>query len=107
MKEKDRQILLAIMNYIGSITRTHTLFKNDKEIFLSNNDYQYSIAFAILQIGELVGNLDIQLKDKIQIKSLRNRIIHGYGSIDLDLLWEISHKNIKELRDEIEQHVGL
>jgi uncharacterized protein with HEPN domain len=107
IKNRDRQIILALLNYIDGIYRTHTLFKNEKDIFLVNNDYQYSLAFAILQIGELVGNLDIEIKDKIKIKSLRNRIVHGYGSIDLDMLWEISHTNIKELRNELEQIIGL
>jgi uncharacterized protein with HEPN domain len=107
MTDKDRQIILSILNYIDGINKTHTLFKNEKEIFLANNDYQYSVAFAILQIGELVGRLEIKIKDKIKIKSLRNRIVLGYGSIDIDLLWEISHSNIKELRNELEHSIGL
>ncbi|HPO61586.1 MAG TPA: DUF86 domain-containing protein [Candidatus Kapabacteria bacterium] len=107
MNNKDRQIILAILNYIDNINRTHTLFTNRKEVFLENNDYQYSIAFALLQIGELVGKMDLEINDKPKIKSLRNRIVHGYGSIDKDLLWEISHQNIKDLRNELERIIGL
>ncbi len=107
MNNKDRQIILAILNYIDNINRTHTLFTNRKEVFLENNDYQYSIAFALLQIGELVGKMDLEINDKPKIKSLRNRIVHGYGSIDKDLLWEISHQNIKDLRNELEGIIGL
>ncbi len=107
MNNKDRQIILAILNYIDNINRTHTLFTNRKEIFLENNDYQYSIAFALLQIGELVGKMDLEINDKLKIKSLRNRIVHGYGSIDKELLWEISHQNIKNLRNELEEIIGL
>ena len=105
--DKDHQIILTILNYIDGINKTHIMFKNDRDIFLSTNDYQYSIAFAMLQIGELVGKLDVEIKDKIKIKSLRNRIVHGYGSIDKDLLWEISHSNIKSLREELEKIIGL
>ena len=107
LEAKDHQILLSILNYIDGINKTHTLFKNDKDIFLENIDYQYSVAFAILQIGELVGKLGIKINDKVKIKSLRNRIVHGYGTIDKELLWEISHINIKQLRNEIEQIIGL
>lgn len=107
IETKDHQILLSILNYIDGINKTHILFKNDKDIFLENVDYQYSVAFAILQIGELVGKLDIKIKDKVKIKSLRNRLVHGYGTIDKELLWEISHNNIKQLRNEIEQIIGL
>ena len=107
ISQKDNQIILSILIYIDGINRTHTLFKNDKEIFLENTDYQYSIAFAMMQIGELVNKLDIEIKDKIKIKALRNRIVHGYGTIDKDLLWEISHSKLKELRNELEDIIGL
>ncbi len=107
LENKDHQILLTILSYIDGINRTHTLFKNEKDIFLENVDYQYSVAFAILQIGELVGKLEVKIHDKLKIKSLRNRIVHGYGTIDKELLWEISHLNIKQLRNEIEQIIGL
>ena len=107
MSNKDRQIILAILNYIDNINRTHTLFTNRKEIFLENYDYQYSIAFALLQIGELVGKMDLEINDKLKIKSLRNRIVYGYGSVDKEVLWDISHQNIKELRNELEEIIGL
>jgi uncharacterized protein with HEPN domain len=107
ISNEDHQIILAILNYIDGINKTHILFTNDRDIFLSNVDYQYSVAFAMLQIGELVGKLDVDIKDKIKIKSLRNRIIHGYGSIDKDLLWQISHSNIKSIREELEKIIGL
>ena len=107
ISEKDRQIILAMITYIEGIHRTHTLFKNDKEIFLENIDYQYSVAFAIMQIGELAAKLDIEINDKVKIKVLRNRIVHGYGTIDKELLWDISHSGIKSLRNELEQIIGL
>lgn len=107
INSKDRQILLAIQNYIDGINKTHTLFKNDKDIFLGNNDYQYSVAFAVLQIGVLVAKLETDIQDKTKIRALRNRIVHGYGSIDKELLWIISHENLKQLRTEIETILGL
>lgn len=107
LSEKDRQIILTILNYIDGINRTHLSFKNSRNIFFDNNDYQYSVAFAILQIGELVGKLEIQIKDKVKIKSVINRIVDGYGTIDKEILWEISHSQIKELRNELEAIIGL
>lgn len=105
MNNRDSQIILAILNYIDGINKTHIMFKNDHKIFIENIDYQYSIAFAIMQIGELVGKLGFEFKYKVKIKDLSNSIVHGYGTIDKDLLWEISHKNIKELRDELEKQL--
>jgi uncharacterized protein with HEPN domain len=107
VSEKDKQIILAILNYIDGINRTHISFKNDKDIFIENIDYQYSIAFAVIQISELVSHLEIKISSKMLIKGLRNRIVHGYGTIDKTKLWEISHKSIKELRNELETIIGL
>jgi uncharacterized protein with HEPN domain len=107
LSDKDKQLILAILNYIDGINRTHISFKNEKEIFLENIDYQYSIAFACIQVGELVSHLEVEITNKIKIKCLRNRIVHGYGTIDKTLLWEISHKSIKELRNELETIIGL
>lgn len=107
ISKKDNQIILAILNYIDGINRTHILFRNDKNIFLENIDYQYSIAFAIMQIGELTAKLELDINDKVKIKGLRNRIVHGYGSIDKELLWDISHQSIKKLRNELEEIVNI
>ena len=74
-------------------------------MFNDNNDYQYSIAFVLLQIVELAARLDFEILNKAQIKALKNRIVHGYGSIDKDMLWEISHIDIKELRNELERRL--
>ncbi|HAY20865.1 MAG TPA: hypothetical protein DCY27_01570, partial [Desulfobacterales bacterium] len=38
-----------------------------------------------------------------QIISLRNRLIHGYDAVDLDILWEILIKDLPPLVVELEQ----
>jgi uncharacterized protein with HEPN domain len=105
--EKDRQILLSILSYLDGIHRTHIVFKNDPEIFRDNVDYQYSVAFALIQVGELTGKLEVDIPDKVNIRSLRNRIVHGYGSIDKEQLWEISHQDVRDLRHAIEALLGV
>lgn len=107
ISEKDKQLILAVLNYIEGINQTHLSFRNDKELFLENRDYQFSIAFALIQIGEIISMLKTDIKDKPKIKNLRNRIVHGYGTINKELLWEISHTDIKTLRNELEQKIGI
>jgi len=36
-----------------------------------------------------------------QIVSLRNRLIHGYDAVDLDILWKILTKDLPELMDQL------
>ncbi len=37
------------------------------------------------------------------IISLRNRLIHGYDSVDFDILWEIVRRDVPELISQMKQ----
>jgi uncharacterized protein with HEPN domain len=41
-----------------------------------------------------------------EIIGLRNRLIHGYDSVDLDILWEILRGDLPHLVDELERTLG-
>ena len=59
--------------------------------------------FNLSQIGELVRHLDnefIELHSELpwaQIRGLRNRIIHDYEGVNLNLVWEIISYDIPRL----------
>lgn len=63
------------------------------------------LALCIIQIGELVGNLseEYRIEHKEipwrQIRSVRNIVVHNYGSVDAETLWEIIQKDIPELKE--------
>ena len=65
--------------------------------------------FAISQIGELVKNINKETMEKypniewIIIKNLRNKIVHDYEGINLNLIWDIVTKDIVELREDLEE----
>lgn len=65
--------------------------------------------FAISQIGELVKNINKATMEKypniewIIIKNLRNKIVHDYEGINLNLIWDIVTKDIVELREDLEE----
>jgi uncharacterized protein with HEPN domain len=40
-----------------------------------------------------------------QIVGLRNRVIHGYDVINLDIVWKIVHEDLPPLIKELEKHV--
>lgn len=41
-----------------------------------------------------------------RIVGMRNRIIHGYDSVDDELLWQTIHRNIPPLSKHLEQILG-
>lgn len=58
-------------------------------------------------IGEAVKNINVDLKQRFPdtdwkaVAGFRDTLIHGYFSIDLEILWDIAVNKIPPLRDEI------
>ena len=80
-----------------------------KEEFSSNPDVKDIVCFNIFQIGELAKNLSmefIQKYDQVpwnKIKGMRDRIAHGYGTIEMDRVWLTAIEDIKPLREYCEE----
>jgi uncharacterized protein with HEPN domain len=67
---------------------------------------------SILQIGELVNILSEEFKslnsDAVpwrEIKRMRDKAAHHYGSFDTETLWETVTKDIAQLRDYCNQRI--
>jgi len=60
-------------------------------------------------IGEAAARVSRDTKDQMkevpwgQIVALRNRLIHGYDSIDLDILWDIIQEDLPPLIESLEE----
>ena len=101
----DLQRILRIREYCVDIQVSIERYGNDRAAFEADLNFQYSVAFAVLQIGELTGGLSSQFRSSTEsqiqwgaIKGMRNIIVHGYGNVDLDVLWETATVNNPELK---------
>ena len=117
MKNRNITSLESIIRFCQDIERLHNTYGEDYENYKDNLAYQYSVSFCVEQIGELAKKLrDNGIAEKYpdvqwnEIAGLRNRIAHSYGSIDLEMVFDISieevpmlmHKCISILRKEKE-----
>lgn len=74
---------------------------------MSNEMKQYAIVRAIEIIGEAVKNLPSSFKSKHpsiswkEIIGTRDKIIHHYFGVDLDIIWDIVNKDIPDLKKKI------
>lgn len=105
MLSPDLQRLEHIRDYCDEIQRTIGRYGKSFEIFDGDPDYQRSVSFCILQIGELGGRLSPEFREatagRIQwgpIKSMRNLVAHSYGSMSRDIIWETAVTDIPVLR---------
>ena len=105
MQQHDIQLLEHIADYCDDIVEHLTNIGASREKFYSDTMAQHSIAFCILQIGELVGKLSQELRsataDEIswsEIKGMRNIVVHNYGEVKLSVVWEVATHDIPTLK---------
>jgi len=78
-----------------------------------DRDRQLNLALVRLMevVGEAAGKIPPEDRLKYpqipwgEIVSLRNRLIHGYDSVDFDILWQIVTSDLSSLIAELEKIV--
>ena len=104
MKSPDLQRLAHIRDYCLEIEKTINRYGRSFDAFDQDADYQRSVSFSILQIGELSGGLSPEFRaktaDRIQwgpMKGMRNLVAHNYSSMSREIIWETAVTDIPVL----------
>src|SRR3990170_2973437 len=105
--KKDEAYLKHILDAISDIKR---FVKGlTKEEFIENKEKQYAVLRALEIIGEATKNLSKEMKTKHSevhwrdIAGTRDKLIHEYFGVKLDLVWETVKKNLPELEKQIHE----
>ena len=107
MKNKEYISLKKMIDYINKALKYTE--NCDFNSFSNNEEKVDATVFAISQIGELVKNISKDTMEKysniewIIIKNLRNKIVHDYEGINLNFIWDILNKDIKQLKLDLEK----
>ena len=107
MKSKEYMSLKKMIEYIDKALKYTKDLKF--EDFSNNEEKVDATVFAISQIGELVKNINVETMKKynniewIIIKNLRNKIVHDYEGINLNLIWDIIENDIEQLKANLEK----
>lgn len=106
MLSPDLQRISHIKNYCEEIEKTIQRYGNSFSVFDLDADYQRSVSFCILQIGELAGHLSDAYKlmtaEKINwapMKGMRNMVAHSYGSMSREIIWQTAIEDIPKLKE--------
>lgn len=96
---------IYIEHILGAIDEIDSFVAGfDFETFLNSSLVQSAVIRQIEIIGEAVKNLDDEMKEQYtevrwrEIAGTRDKLIHGYFSVDLELVWNIVEKSLPELR---------
>lgn len=100
--------LAFIEHILDSINAIEEFSKNiNKEKLISDRLKQSAIVREIEIIGEAVKNMSESLKNKHleiewkEIVGTRDKMIHHYFGVDLNIVWNIIKINLPDLRDKI------
>ena len=98
---KDKGILLQIVKRCNRID--DILSNVTKKDFDSDDNIKELVCFNLFQIGELANSLsddfiinynEIPWK---QIIGMRNKIVHGYATVEFDIVWDTSKDSVPQL----------
>ena len=100
---KDKGILLQIIKRCTRVIDKLTVI--NEEEFSLNDDIKEVVCFNLFQIGELANGLSNDFIKKYnvipwkQIVGMRNRIVHGYDTINLEIVWNTATDSIPNLKN--------
>lgn len=103
--ERDRAYLQDILEAISDIEK-FVKDTTDKD-FSKNKEKQYAVIRALEIIGEATKNLSGELKVNYQeipwrdIAGMRDKLIHGYFGVKVELVWETIQVKLPELKTQL------
>lgn len=108
-----REPLLLLKDIEESIKKIKAYTKGMSFKMFQNDDKTIDAVIRNFEIiGEAANRIPDEIKDKFtevnwhRIRGFRNRIVHDYMGVDLEIIWEIIEKNIDELQEQIEEMIN-
>ena len=103
----ERVYLLQIQDCILKIEEF--ISGHDRASFSKDQKTQSAVILQLLLIGELSKHLSEKIRNEIplpwkDIIGFRDRAIHDYFNVDLDIVWETVTRDIFEVKEQIERY---
>ena len=100
---KDKGILLQIVKRCNRIDEI--LSNINKKEFDSDDNIKELACFNLFQIGELANSLSVDFIINYnempwkQIIGMRNKIVHGYATVEFDIVWDTANDSVPKLKE--------
>ncbi|MCC6590089.1 MAG: DUF86 domain-containing protein [Bryobacterales bacterium] len=99
--DRDREKLEDIR---GALTDIQEFSRNlDFDDFRNSKTVRYAILHALTIVGEAANQLSAELLSRhddipwSRVIGMRHRVVHGYGVLDLTLLWDVITRMVPDL----------
>jgi uncharacterized protein with HEPN domain len=108
MHAKSRKFLYDVLQAAGAISgfvanKTREDYEADW-MLRSAVERQFGIiGEALSQLRSIDPSVAVQVTGVNRIIAFRNIIVHGYSSVDSDIVWDAAQKSLGLLREEVER----
>ena len=109
----EHEDLPYIKHILDAINDIEESVKNiSKEQFVKNKDIKDSNVRRLEIIGEAVKNISNKVREKYKevqwtkIAGARDKMIHHYFGVNLDIVWNIIKKDLPDLKDKISKLIS-
>ena len=104
--DRDKSILLHIIQHCEKIQKALARFGDDFETFQNDDVLRDAVSMNLEQIGELAKRFSTEFLTATRpemnwraISGMRNLFAHDYGAMDIERIWETAVNDIPELLD--------
>lgn len=111
MKNDIKVILARMYEYVRDAIKICADESNNYDKILKDKKNQLALTMCLAQIGELANKIkekDIETYNKYKFeepKGMRDRIVHGYGKLDFNIVKETLANDIPKLKSLIEANI--
>jgi uncharacterized protein with HEPN domain len=111
MSKREAPLLLQDINESIKKIKSYTIGMSF-EMFQNDDKTIDAVIRNFEIIGEAANRIPDEIKEKFnnlnwhRIRGFRNRIVHDYMGVDLEIIWEIIEKNLDELKVQIEEIIN-
>ena len=106
----SRDYELYLRDILQATERIERYIANvDKDTFKTDDLRVDGVLFNLMTVGEAVKNIPDELRERHpdvrwrDIARFRDRVVHHYFGLDLDIVWEIAAVHLPPLQEFVEQ----
>lgn len=110
----DNEKLIKIHEYCREIEKTIARYGVSYSVFDEDSDFQRSVSFSLLQIGEISNGLSEEFRNETKseipwhaIRGMRNMVAHSYGSMSREVIWDTATNSIQSLKTFCEKYMTI
>jgi uncharacterized protein with HEPN domain len=106
----SNEFLDYVEDIADAMEKAETVLKDvTYDEFESDFRINFTVVRALEIVGEATKRLPMTLRDQYpnipwkQMAGMRDRIIHGYDTVDLEIVWDVVKQDIPHIKPQIQQ----